>query len=214
MSRAGDHRSLTPCWVCGESPTVVLDGVATCPDHLHTPRPEPRAGGSPAENGVVDLMSGLAEDQPLELALRDQGYRGKDFRTVRPCIIDGCERLHYARRWCHAHYERWRKYGSPDILHPVGFASGPDHPDWLGDDVGYFAVHSRLRKERGAAPDHVCACGAPARDWSYQYGSALEQVDPTNGHPFSTDLSSYAPECRPCNLRRGFRHGPVAANAS
>lgn len=33
---AGDHRTLLPCWVCGESPSVVIDDRRpTCPDHLH-----------------------------------------------------------------------------------------------------------------------------------------------------------------------------------
>lgn len=39
--RAADHRSLLPCWVCGETPTTVLIGrLPTCADHLHNDQPE------------------------------------------------------------------------------------------------------------------------------------------------------------------------------
>src|SRR5438045_883025 len=33
------------------------------------------------------------------------------------CSIEGCARTWYARDWCKAHYERWRKYGDPTIRH-------------------------------------------------------------------------------------------------
>lgn len=31
------------------------------------------------------------------------------------CTIEDCSRSHYARGWCHKHYMRWRKHGSPLI---------------------------------------------------------------------------------------------------
>ncbi len=37
---------------------------------------------------------------------------------VRTCTIPGCERLHYARGWCHPHYRRWQRYGDP-LLGPA-----------------------------------------------------------------------------------------------
>lgn len=36
------------------------------------------------------------------------------------CTIDGCERPHLARGWCHPHYERWRKTGDAQAARPLG----------------------------------------------------------------------------------------------
>ena len=33
--------------------------------------------------------------------------------TDRTCSIEGCERRHSARGWCHTHYVRWRRSGDP-----------------------------------------------------------------------------------------------------
>lgn len=32
---------------------------------------------------------------------------------ARICSIEGCNKRHYARGWCEAHYTRWRKYDDP-----------------------------------------------------------------------------------------------------
>ena len=33
------------------------------------------------------------------------------------CKIKGCERLHWSKGWCSAHYQRWRKHGDPgDVI--------------------------------------------------------------------------------------------------
>lgn len=29
------------------------------------------------------------------------------------CTIDGCDKPHYGRGWCSAHYQRWRRHGDP-----------------------------------------------------------------------------------------------------
>jgi hypothetical protein len=33
----------------------------------------------------------------------------------RTCSIEGCERVHYARSWCHLHYKRWHMHGDPTM---------------------------------------------------------------------------------------------------
>jgi hypothetical protein len=33
--------------------------------------------------------------------------------VARVCDVDGCRKPGVARGWCHAHYSRWRRYGSP-----------------------------------------------------------------------------------------------------
>lgn len=42
-SAPGDRRTLLPCWVCGETPSVVIDERRpACPDHLHSQQSAPR----------------------------------------------------------------------------------------------------------------------------------------------------------------------------
>ena len=36
---------------------------------------------------------------------------------MRVCSIDGCDRLVYARTWCHTHYVRWMKYKDVTVDH-------------------------------------------------------------------------------------------------
>ena len=62
---------------------------------------------------------------------------GTGHSTKQQCTIPGCRRQRRARGWCDMHYVRWRKYGSPDIVHHPGYAPreprvcqvpGCDHP--------------------------------------------------------------------------------------
>jgi hypothetical protein len=70
--------------------------------------------------------------------------------------------------------------------------NGPDRR--YGGDLGYKGVHHRLRRLRGPARDHLCACGEQAAEWAFD--------EPTG---FSNDLSRYRPECQSCHKkgRRG-----------
>lgn len=61
-------------------------------------------------------------------------------------------------------------------------------PAWRGDDIGYSAVHWRLRRYRGKATEHTCACGRGAHEWAFD--------EPTGA---STNLSRYTPMCRLCH---------------
>lgn len=44
--------------------------------------------------------------------------------TDRRCTIDGCGKRHVARGWCTAHYQRWKKYGDPNVSVRVDKQSG------------------------------------------------------------------------------------------
>lgn len=45
------------------------------------------------------------------------------------CSIEGCAKLRKTRGWCTAHYEKWRKYGTPH--------GGKTNTPW-GDPLRYF----------------------------------------------------------------------------
>lgn len=57
------------------------------------------------------------------------------------------------------------------------------------DAIGYFAVHTRLTKQRGKASEHTCVdCSKQALHWSYK-----------GREGFSTNLADYEPRCASCH---------------
>jgi hypothetical protein len=52
------------------------------------------------------------------------------------CQIEGCDKPMIARGWCHMHYKRWQKHGSPDIAGKQirnlrhGCAGTPTYQSW------------------------------------------------------------------------------------
>jgi hypothetical protein len=93
------------------------------------------------------------------------------------------------------HYQRWVKYGDPDIVLV---------PRWGGTDVGYNAVHERLNRYRGRANTHECEhCGKPAKDWAYIGGCPDERYHEKAGAllAYSVDPNRYVPLCKPCHAR-------------
>lgn len=105
-----------------------------------------------------------------------------------------------ARGLCWKHYRRLRRYGSTTLP--------PSKPKRLPvprprkprrTDVGYEAVHARLRNQRGYARAHLCTeCGKPARDWAYDGKDSGEMTSP-KGRRYSIDLQRYVPMCRRCH---------------
>lgn len=81
--------------------------------------------------------------------------------------------------------------------------SGPNAYQWLGDDIGYQGMHTRLGHLRGKASEFDCVtCGRPASDWSYDGGSDKERIamgGKSDGYRYSTDVNAYSPRCRSCH---------------
>lgn len=118
-------------------------------------------------------------DRPLVLG--DQG-----------CAIEGCDGKHAALGWCSKHYQRWRDTGDPSVRRPM--PSGPHHPQWAGDEIGYSGAHQRVSRIRGPASAHTCPCGSPARQWAYLTSSSALM-------PYSPDPADYSALCIPCHKR-------------
>lgn len=67
------------------------------------------------------------------------------------------------------------------------------------DQVGYAAVHARLRRGKGKASAFQCIqCGDQAKDWAYDHTDPDERFDADG--PYSLDPDRYHPMCRPCHL--------------
>jgi hypothetical protein len=109
------------------------------------------------------------------------------------CSYDGCNRKYYGKGWCNKHYQRWVKFGDAGTVLPGA---------WRGDDVGYEAVHERMRRQLGPASAFRCAhCEGPATDWAYDGTCPDEKLGPRHGRmlTYSTDPDRYMPLCRVCH---------------
>lgn len=74
----------------------------------------------------------------------------------------------------------------------------PKRPRRDPDQVGYDAVHARLRRSKGLATNYLCiACDRQAAEWAYDQADPAERRD-KNG-TFSLDPDRYNPMCRTCH---------------
>lgn len=114
------------------------------------------------------------------------------------CMVAGCANPVRHRGVCTKHYSFLRRYGLTELLRITPDwrprRRGTNHPMWSGDEAGYHAVHARLRKERGKAREHLCACGKQAKHWAYKHGSG-------NGLKYSLDMNDYEPMCVSCHRK-------------
>jgi hypothetical protein len=115
---------------------------------------------------------------------------------MKTCSIEGCKQKHYAKGYCSYHYERFRKYGDPEIVFPgprIGclvegcdgkhFGKGycrthyerfKKHGDLLKIDYGGIS-----RKENPICSIEGCEKPVQARGWcSMHYKRWSEHGDP------------------------------------
>jgi hypothetical protein len=118
---------------------------------------------------------------------------------------------------CKLHATRLRRHGDPHVVIPSDerdLAIGERNTNWTGDGATYLAMHQRLRKHRGPARTRACfACGAPARQWSYDHCDPDERVS-DDGLPYSVNLDRYQPRCVPCHKAYDLAHIAHLAPAS
>jgi hypothetical protein len=116
-------------------------------------------------------------------------------RPKRTCTIPGCERPFSARGYCNTHWRLWRKNGDPTIRKGNG--------RWLGDQVGYSGMHSRLCRVNGPAADRPCVdCGQPGAEWSYDYRDPNPRVEVIDGRRliYSVKVEHYQSRCHSCHV--------------
>jgi hypothetical protein len=107
--------------------------------------------------------------------------------SERICSVDGCPEPARARGWCHAHYERWRRNGTPgDAV--IAAPTGARNPIAPGTRFGLLEVVGYQGHDgKNALYLCQCDCGNTA---------SVRSGDLRNG--------SY----RSCSCRRGpWRHG-------
>lgn len=112
---------------------------------------------------------------------------GGDDVAERTCSIEGCERKHYGRGWCHAHYERWRKTGSPiPPPRPLCAVEGCQEPFYA---LGWCNLHWNRQRATGTT-DLIHPPSFEERFWA--------NVD------YNGPLSDAAPDLGPCWLWTGY----------
>lgn len=128
----------------------------------------------------------------------------QEHRRGAECSIAGCAQpARGGRGWCHKHYTRWVRHGSPEaFVEPANrkVPKGDETHWWTGDDVTYSGMHQRVRKVKGLARDHACVdCGGKGSQWSY------DRLDPDERRsefgPYSVSLDHYVSRCVPCHKR-------------
>lgn len=69
------------------------------------------------------------------------------------------------------------------------------------DHTDYGRHHHAIKKARGKASDHKCACGRQAEHWAYLHTGVDESHCPGCGIVSSADVNSYEPMCMRCHKR-------------
>lgn len=151
--------------------------------------------------GTTELIQRTSpKGRPIKAQRRQRGQ----------CSVEGCELIDAGpHRMCAKHWTRVQRHGSPDVVIHQRDRNLPRRErsrHWTGDDASYFAIHQRLRYQRGPARTHVCVdCGNHARQWSYQRTGGPSQRESPEG-PYSVDLDDYVPRCVPCHKKFDLAH--------
>lgn len=124
----------------------------------------------------------------------------------KPCSIGECEAFAKAHGLCSKHVTRLKRTGDPLLVRPRA-PKGSANTAWVGDALGYFGAHARVRSARGQAKLHACIdCNEQASQWSYSHADTNEKIgviDRRTGSlaPYSLDPSYYEPRCVTCHKR-------------
>lgn len=117
------------------------------------------------------------------------------------CEIDGCDKPHKAKGYCDKHYQRLQHHGDPTFRMDQ---SRENNPNWGGDDITYYGMHTRLKYVMGDPSEHECVtCGNSAHEWAYDHEDPEEKYN-RKGHPYSTHLEHYRPMCRSCHRKEDY----------
>lgn len=136
------------------------------------------------------------------------------------CTYVGCETKIYAKAYCRSHYEKNRRWGTPDgapeRVKPDCACGQPSHTKgmckrcysrfWRENAVAtavkeratertYENAHYRLTRELGYAGLFTCVdCGNQASEWSLRH-DAVYVIEDKNSRLFSTYNNDYQPRC-------------------
>lgn len=121
----------------------------------------------------------------------------RKFRST--CEVADCGQKHRALGLCEDHYYARRYYG--EEIGDESKAIAENTPRWVGDNVSYMGVHTRLMRMKGHPDQFDCGtCGKPAKEWAYDHKDADEKPN-KKGHMYSAKIEHYVPMCISCHRK-------------
>ena len=127
------------------------------------------------------------------------------------CSVEACDKVVFQkiRGLCSMHNARFLRHGSVDTVLRTG-ADGPANGSWKGDEVGYVAMHARVRRRRGGPISCTFALDHHGPfEWALDHRRAFEARYVDNhgvATPISTDIEDYVSLCVQCH--RSFDSHP------
>ena len=76
--------------------------------------------------------------------------------VLRVCKEDGCEKEVHSRGWCSIHYQRWRKYGDPNIIKGHGYSNHPLY--WIWADMKYRCCNENHHAYKNYGGREITVC--------------------------------------------------------
>jgi hypothetical protein len=139
---------------------------------------------------------------------------GRALKRLDPeCSVDGCDSPAKAYNMCPMHYGRWKNHGDP-LAEPRRAEAKYESEayNWRGDEVGYDAVHIRMKKSLPstcALADESCKGRLEVAFRGHDTPLELWRYHEANGRtiPFSTNPDHYWRLCRSHHVR--LDHGKL-----
>lgn len=123
------------------------------------------------------------------------------------CSVDDCGSPEIRPGLCMKHAARMDRHGTTDFIphHQRRMVRGERHHMWRGAEAGYGGSHIRVRVVKGSPRNHICPCGAPARQWAYDHKDPDER-SAAGVHAYSTKPEHYVAMCVPCHKKADLEY--------
>ncbi len=103
------------------------------------------------------------------------------------CLVRECEKPKFRRLWCTTHYKRWIRHGDTSVViqrtankgsFKKGEMSEHAHPNWKGENAGYHAKHSWIKRKYGKANmcEHCHIVNAKRYEWANLSGNYVRDI--------------------------------------
>lgn len=112
--------------------------------------------------------------------------------SERTCTIDGCERKHIARGWCHTHWKRWKTHGDPLYVAQPHYSSPQESFAARAEQRGDCLIWTGATYPAGYGIIWHGSGYTSAHRWAY------EQAHGTIPEDMQIDHTCWNPAC--CNI--------------